>query len=348
MKLISSAAALLCAALLGPAVAPAAPVTDALQRPALAVKQPQRSVLLAAARAGERLVAVGERGIVVVSDDHGASWRQVPCPVSVTLTAVRFADARHGVIVGHGGTALTTSDGGASWAVRLDGRRLAQRVLETARVDGDAVRLKDAERLVADGPDKPLLDVLMFDTRRILAVGAYGIALYSDDGGERWSSWSARLENPKALHLYAVRRAGDSLLVAGEQGLLLRSDDNGASFRRLSAPYKGSFFTGEMLSPSELLVAGLRGNVWRSSDAGASWSQVSVPMPASVTATAVGADGAVLLANQAGVVLRLQGATPVPLNTTPLPMPGGLLVAADGRVLTLGVGGVVPVQGAAK
>ena len=74
-----------------------AQVGDALQRPALSVKAPQRTVLLAAAAAGQRLVAVGERGVVALSDDRGATWRQAACPVSVSLTMVRFADERRGV-----------------------------------------------------------------------------------------------------------------------------------------------------------------------------------------------------------------------------------------------------------
>src|SRR3989344_304981 len=90
-----------------------AQVGDALQRPALSVKAPQRAVLLAAAAAGQRLVAVGERGVVALSDDRGVTWQQAACPVSVSLTMVRFADERHGVAVGHGGTGLTTSDAGA-------------------------------------------------------------------------------------------------------------------------------------------------------------------------------------------------------------------------------------------
>src|SRR5512134_1715805 len=83
--------------------APQAPVGPALERPALASRHAQRSVLLGAAQAGARLVAVGERGIVLLSDDEGAHWEQVPVPVSVSLTAVRFADERLGWAVGHGG-----------------------------------------------------------------------------------------------------------------------------------------------------------------------------------------------------------------------------------------------------
>ena len=203
----------------------AAPVGDALKRPALSVKQPERAVLMAATQAGSRLVAVGERGIIVTSDDGGGTWRQAPCPVSVTLTAVRFADARIGVAVGHGGVVLTTADAGASWALKLDGQQLAKLAVEAARTSGDATRLKDAERLVSEGADKPFLDVAVLDPSRYLAVGAYGIAFATEDAGRTWAPLMSRIENPRSQHLYVVRVQGESIMLAGEQGLVTRSTD---------------------------------------------------------------------------------------------------------------------------
>lgn len=335
---------------IGNPAALATPVGDPLQRPALTVRQPARTVLLAAALAGNRTVAVGERGLVAVSDDGGVHWKQVIVPVSVTLTMVRFADARHGVAVGHGGTVLTTSDGGNNWTLRLDGRRLAQTALDAVKVAGDASAVRDAERLVADGPDKPFLDVLMFDAQRILAVGAYGIAFHSGDGGATWHPWMQRLENPLGLHLYTLRRSGEVLVLAGEQGLLLRSDDGGRSFRRLATPYKGSFFTAELPSMQEMVVAGLRGNVWRSVDAGVTWSQLSTPAPVSINASALQADGTLVLVNQAGMVLAGRGGTLVtrPMEK-PLPPLNGVLPRPDGSLLVVGVQGaaVVPIVAAA-
>ena len=63
---------------------------------------------------------------------------------------VRFADARHGVAVGHGGTVLTSDDAGASWRLRLDGRRVAE-IAKAAATTPEAQR--DAERLLAEGAD---------------------------------------------------------------------------------------------------------------------------------------------------------------------------------------------------
>ena len=316
----------------------------ALDRPAERVRSPERAVLLSAAAAGVRWVAVGERGLVLRSDDSGRTWQQSPTPVSVTLTTVRFADARHGIAVGHGGTVLVTEDGGQSWTRRLDGRQLAAQRLAEAKARGDAAAIKSAERFAADGPDKPLLDVLLAGPGRALVIGAYGLVLATEDSGETWASWSERLDNPKGLHLYAVRQRGGRIVIAGEQGLVLQSIDAGRSFQRVDTPYRGSYFTLELPASGEIVLAGLRGNVWRSGDNGATWVQWPVPMPVSITASQITADGTLLLANQAGFVLARRGDAFVPLNRAPLPPLNGLAAGPGGQLLALSIQGVMPVK----
>lgn len=328
--------------LLGARAMAAAPAGDAIDRAAVNVRSPERAVLLGAAHAGARIVAVGERGIVVLSDDGGRNWRQAGTPTSVTLTTVRFVDAAHGWAVGHGGIVLASEDGGKTWVRRLDGRRVAQLVLEGARAAGDAKAIQEAERLQADGPDKPLLDLLVMDAQRLLAVGAYGIALGSEDGGRTWSSWMQRLPNPKGLHIYAARLRDKTLLLAGEQGLVMQSQDGGLSFRRIDTPYKGSFFTAELPGDQAILLAGLRGTVLRSVDAGANWTTLPSPMPVSITGSTLTPDGRLLAVNQAGFVMALQGDRFAPIHAAPLPPLNGLLAQPKGAVLALTVQGAMP------
>jgi photosystem II stability/assembly factor-like uncharacterized protein len=333
-----------CAAILAAGQTMAAEaIGPALDRPAQTVRAPERAVLLAAAAAGPRWVAVGERGIIVRSEDGGRHWTQVAAPVSVTLTAVRFADAKHGIVVGHGGTVLVTEDGGMRWERRLDGRRIAELLLADAQARGDAAAQKAAEQLRSDGPDKPLLDVLPLGPQRALVVGAYGLALATEDGGRTWASWSARLDNPKALHLYAVRQRGQRMVIAGEQGLAFKSEDGGQTFQALATPYKGSFFTAELPDDHEIVLAGLRGKAWRSTDGGHDWRSLAATMPVSLVASLIAADGTLLLASQAGFVLARRGDALVPLNREPLPPLNGLAVGADGAVLALSIQGVMPV-----
>ena len=115
--------------------------------------------------------------------------------------------------MGHGGVVLHSADGGETWVRQLGGAQVATMVVEAvrakaARQGGEAIRkeLAEAERLVADGPDKPFLDVHFFDENRGLVVGAYGLAFVTDDGGKRWqpcvgphsqSAGQAPLQHPR-------------------------------------------------------------------------------------------------------------------------------------------------------
>lgn len=325
------------------------PVAAAQLRPAVVSRQAAQSVMLGAVRAGSRIVAVGERGIILLSDDNGQRWQQADVPVSVTLTAVRFADARNGVAVGHAGVVLTTSDGGAHWQRVLDGQQLAALALQAAKAATGAginpTALRDAERLVADGADKPLLDVCLLGANRILAVGAYGLAFASEDGGRTWTPWMNRIDNPKGLHLNTVRASGDIILIAGERGYAQLSTDAGRSFHPLNVPYQGSFFTAELSGEKEILLAGLRGNAWRSVDAGKNWQQIASPAPVTITASTTRSDGTRILANQAGMLLAVRDQALVPISAKPLPPLNAVLDLNNGGLLALSIQGIVPVAG---
>lgn len=305
MKLSKITAAVLLAALLGDAGSVqggAGPVADPAERPAVRHARSMHAVMLAVAKAGKRLVAVGERGVVLFSDDAGASWQQADVPVAVTLTALCFTDSLRGWAVGHAGVVLATSDGGKTWRRQLQGRQIAQLELEAARAGGDGRRIAQAERLVADGADKPLLTVHFWDDRRGIAVGAYGLIVGTEDGGASWQSWLGRAENPKGLHLNAIHVVGPNVYLAGEQGLLLKSTDDARSFQSLASPYKGSWFaiTGQ---GDQLVIGGLRGNVFWSNDGGRQWVGSQVPVPVSIAAATAMKSGALVFVNQAGQLL---------------------------------------------
>ena len=246
------------------AVRGAAPVP----RPAEPARLAAHSLLIAIAAAGERLVAVGDRGIIVWSDDRGASWTQAAAvPTQALLTGVCFADAQHGVAVGHDEAIITTADAGRSW-------QLAH---------------------YAPQAQRPLLDVWCGGSGRVIAVGAYGAYFTRADNGAtfREDKFSAAAPpraahpQPKAAtaadaggtgpdyHLNRIVAAGGArLYIAAEAGHLYRSDDGGAHWQQLASPYEGSFFDVLPLGGDALLAFGLRGNLHRSEDAGASWRRL--------------------------------------------------------------------------
>ncbi|MDE1164862.1 MAG: YCF48-related protein [Pseudomonas sp.] len=318
----------------------AAPSVDVLGRPAVQSTQSRHAVMQAITRAGERLVAVGERGTVLLSDDNGANWHQAVVPVSSSLTAVQFVDGRNGWAVGHAGVVLHSSDAGEHWAVQLDGRRAAALELSAAQVAGNEHRLAAARQGVSDGADKPLLALSFTDALHGVVVGAYGLALGTTDGGASWVPWAGRLPNPQGLHLYAVVQQGTVVYMAGEQGLFLRSLDAGEHFQALPTPYQGSYFSLAVQADGAVWLAGLRGKLFRSVDQGHSFTAVDNPLPISINDLRL-LGKHLLVVNQAGGLLQASADFS---HLTPLALPPGppltaVAQAADGTLVGAGFAG---------
>jgi photosystem II stability/assembly factor-like uncharacterized protein len=315
-----------------------------LERSSLLSHKAINAAMLAVTKAGSRLVAVGERGIVLLSDDAGENWRQVETPVRVSLTAVQFTGPQMGWAVGHLGVILHTTDGGQTWTKQLDGRQVAQMVLADAQRRAEASldpEEKDdilyvGQRFADDGPDKPFLNLYFLNERSGFVFGAFNMILRTDDGGDTWTPWGGRVENPMELHLYGMCTLGETLWLAGEQGLLLRSDDGGEHFSEADSPYAGSYFGIMADAGGDLVLYGLRGNVYRSSDGGQSWQKIDTGTLVSFSAGIPLAGGGLALVSQAGDLLtspngdrRLQ------------PYPKSVPVPATGLVQTGDAGFVV-------
>jgi len=263
-----------------------------------------RGLLIAISAAGERLVAVGDRGIIVFSDDKGATWTQAAAvPTQALLTGVCFLDAQHGVAVGHDLVILTSADAGRHWT----------------------------RTHYAPEAQRPLLDVWCGAGGRVIAVGAYSTYLTSADGGASWSEVKftpapapVRIAGSTAgtgtagtapatgtngeagggYHLNRIVAAGTTrLYIAGEAGHLYRSDDAGATWLTLPSPYEGSFFGVLPLTGEALLAFGLRGNLFRSADAGASWQKIATGTVVTLNGAARLPDGAPAVVGFSGVVL---------------------------------------------
>jgi photosystem II stability/assembly factor-like uncharacterized protein len=249
-----------------------------------------RALLLALATAGERLVAVGDHGIIVYSDDGGRHWTQAAAvPTEALLTGVCFFDAQHGIAVGHDLVALTSADAGRSW------RR--------THYEPQAAR--------------PLLDVWCGEAGRAIAVGAYSTFLVSGDAG---TSWQERAFRPalrprppppehsedaaeNGYHLNRIVGQAPRLYMAAEAGHLYRSDDGGVAWRELASPYEGSFFGVLPLEGTAVLAYGLRGNLFRSADGGDSWQKLASGTVAMLDGGARLGGPGVAVVGLAGVVL---------------------------------------------
>lgn len=304
-----------------------------------------RSSLLAVTNAGARIVAVGLRGQVVLSDDNGKTWMQAKVPVSSDLVAVSFPSARKGWAVGHGGVVLHSEDGGLNWRKQLDGRQVAQLAVRyyqgRAASDPVAARILAEEKSLAEaGGTQPFLSVYFESDTTGYVVGTFNRIFRTDDGGKSWQPLMDHTENPKGLHFNAIG-GGHGLYLAGEQGVVWRLDEASKRFVQVPTPYNGSLF-GLMVDSSAVLAFGMRGSVYRSTDAGANWTRVAVNSMAGITGSAVLRDGAIVLVTQAGGIdlSRDEGKSFSAVKPS-APMPYyGVNVAVDGSIVLIGSEGV--------
>ncbi|CAH1749510.1 PSII_BNR domain-containing protein [Thauera humireducens] len=302
---------------------------DLLNVPALQSEKAARALLLGVATAGSRLVAVGERGIVVTSEDQGQTWSQAQVPVSVSLTAAHFASPTLGWVVGHDGVVLKTEDGGQVWSKLLDGNRantlvladLKARVAElqgaVAEASGDDVerlqaaleamqfRLEDAEAGASFGPARPLLALWFKDERLGFVVGAFGQIFRTDDGGKTWVSLAGALSNPDSLHLNSIiRLKNGTLAVVGERGTIWFSADDGASWTVSEVGYDGHLYGVIQASPDALLAFGFAGNIFRSTDDGNTWTRLDRVSEKSIVGGLADEGRGVLLVTRNGQVIE--------------------------------------------
>ncbi|NEZ04402.1 hypothetical protein G4Y73_09615 [Wenzhouxiangella sp. XN201] len=297
---------------------------DIEPQPAEQVPLADESLILDITRAGERYVAVGERGHVLISRD-GIEWEQAEqVPVQAALTRVDFAGGRLWA-VGHDTTIIHSSDLGRTWNLQH---------FEPAW-------------------ERPLLDVHFFNSSEGLAVGAYGLIMKTGDGGQSWESmdmvdvmtseaidWSDAAAAAYELadtpedetdpsdefydasqdfdrgcyefiecHLNAILVNDDGrIMLAGERGYGFRSSDRGESWESFRFPYPGSMF-GLLPVRDSVLAFGLRGNVQLSSDFGDSWEVLDSGVDSTLLGGALDPDGKPVMVGSGATILTFHPPT---------------------------------------
>lgn len=322
----------------------AAEFTDPLQKPAPAIGALVKTArLTAVTQADKRLVAVGPRGLVLLSDDQGNSWKQSMIGLSSDLVQVRFRTAQQGWAVGHDGVILQTTDGGGTWNKVLDGFQAASLIEKhyAAATDLSAEQRGEIQRMVEDGADKPFFDVLFVSELEGFAVGAFNLVMRTTDGGKTWVPLIDRTNNPMGYHLYALAMRGQELYAVGERGMIRRWNKDKAVFDAVHSPYEGSFF-GLLGKGNSLFAFGLQGNAFRSNDAGATWTKLQGIGHVTISAATAMPDGRLVLVNMGGKVLvsaddgasfkEVTGKRPMPLY--------GVAPADASHVLVVGRNGV--------
>lgn len=319
VALLATALSLLGAVVLSTAVHAAGEPAAAV----FAIESPKaaKGLMIDVVHAGKRLVAVGDRGHILYSDDQGATWTQAKVPTRQLLTAVFFVDEQHGWAVGHDAQILGSQDGGATWTQQF----------------------QDLKR------EAPLLDIWFKDANHGLAVGAYGALIETTDAGKTWNDVSDRLDNEDQFHLNAIAAVKDAgLFIVGEQGSMFRSSDDGQTWEKLEGPYEGSLFgVIGTAQPQTLLAYGLRGNLYRSSDFGNTWEQVQLnavrgALEFGLSGATLLDDGALVVVGNGGsvVVSHDDGRTFSVFNRPDRISLSAVTAAGNGNLILVGQGGV--------
>lgn len=275
----------------------------------------------------QRAIAVGENGLVLLTQDGGETWSRQDSTVNTHLLSVAFS-GEIGIAVGESGALVRTNDGGVTW------------------------KLHDLDSKGA------LTDVAAADADHWVTVGLDGRMLNSTDGGQTWNELSHVTE--RTLRAVAFQNAREGIAI-GISGVTLVTDDGGTSWSN-SDEYRPGLIDVAFVSGRAFVIdasgVGYWGDAkgrWISaysvsppSDATGRWSAApdasAPPNQSAITSTsngsviAVGENGWLLSSNHGPKVNPL-AANEAVLVDMDLIGSKGLIVGYDGALLATADGG---------
>lgn len=255
----------------------------ASQLPSIKSKKASESLLQDIIRNGDRLVAVGERGHIIYSDNNGKSWQQADVPTRAMLTAVYFVSAEKGWAVGYDGLVLNTADGGKTWAIQLDGLKFTRkRMADTIPALEDKIKSLQKDKAAAEE-----------QLAEAEANGEEDLTPYEDlvaDLDDHLSTLEGELDDAKASLSNTVAnplmdvwfRDADNGFVVGAFGEFLKTEDGGATWESVagSLDNEDRHHLNAVAGLGNLMyIAGESGYIYRSDDGGDTWSLLQSPDP---------------------------------------------------------------------
>jgi photosystem II stability/assembly factor-like uncharacterized protein len=244
---------------------------------------PSSTKLLAATfAAGLRVVAAGEHGVTVVSDDAGTTWAPLGGRLPQTFTRIRAVSASLVFAVGPNGTLGRSSDGGRSWTPL--GVSTSEDVIDVSFADAFAGYAVDAAgtvlrtenggiswQILNTGYSATPQAVLALDPRTVLLIGGRGV-LRSTDGGDTFSRVRARIV--AAARLFNVDRARGRVFAYGSKNIVA-SSDRGRTWKKILRPRKALLASLDFVSARTGFVLGQDGQLFKTRHGGRRWADLS-------------------------------------------------------------------------
>ncbi len=250
----------------------------------------QEFVFKAVAKVGAAFVAVGTlgkkkayranaEGLLEWSIDGGLSW--TPSTAPLDCRQLQFVDAKRGFALAGTGQLHGTVDGGKSWKelVRWDGLFMKDMYFLDSRYgwvvggSGAVARTKDGGvNWTLDRADfsRDFLAVRFFDRRRGWAVGEKQAVFSSVDGGRTWSRKLRGRGSLRALVLLGSKQ----VFVAGDQGLVMETQDAGKTWQPRSAPTDRALMGMVFVDDLRGMVVGSEGRAYVTADGAETWHRL--------------------------------------------------------------------------
>lgn len=231
---------------------------------------------------------VGDRGLILRTDDGGRGWGRQNSGSSATLTSVFAIDENHAWITTRGGgNVLRTTNGGVSW-----------------------------ER-EGTGAESGLFDAFFFDRDQGWAVGGNGRIVRSHNGGRNWGQQSTGTESAFASVDFVDLDHG---LAVGQH--IYTTTNGGTNWIRRPGPGKSLEFVA-MVDREFAWAVGDEGTIVLTRDGGATWTREGDPdrwEGRGVTAVTATDRGHMWASATGGWIIRRIDTSIEPPRPTPLPV----------------------------
>src|SRR4051812_519618 len=265
-----------------------------------------------------------DRGLVFVTADNqsrlyettdqGVSWKPLDLP-SARVSRVTMLDATNGYAVGPD-TLLRPTDGGKTWARRPAGADQQLTSIRCATVDTCLLTVTGGARLLRTtdagagataitAATQAITAAAFASPSRVVAGGAGGATVVSDDGGVNYTAVSSDIGGSYT----ALRRGADAktAYALGLAGQLARSSDGGASWKALAVPTSAQLGDVSFSGADVGYALDVRGGLFRTANAGQSWQTLDPGTTATAQSVAALAGDTVLVAGPRGVRRQVGG-----------------------------------------
>src|SRR5713101_3932126 len=230
-----------------------------------------------------RAIVVGDKGLVMASDDQGKTWTRQQLRNGLTpfdLYSIAFTpDGAKGWIAGDGGSMYRSDDQGETWTLQPTKTEAA--LMKVAVIDAQkACAVGEHGRVICTADngatwnsqkfeDMVFFDVTFTDANNGWSVGEFETVINTSDGGKTWTP-GALADTPYSFYTAVPMTTSGDVYIAGVDGVTGRIGRDAKMTRTASGA--SNSINAVALSPQFGLAVGLSGTIIQTKDNGQSWS----------------------------------------------------------------------------